>query len=114
MHLRLEKPWVPLTAESAAALPGQLGVYQIADAAGRVAKIGVAGARAPFGLRSALQGELAERGPGWSFRVEVNMQYTTRHLELLMLHRADHGDLPEGNRADPPPRLGRLRPASPR
>jgi hypothetical protein len=44
------------------------------------------------------------------FRTEVNQQYTSRHLELLMLHVADHGSLPTVNQADPPPRLGRLSP----
>jgi hypothetical protein len=44
------------------------------------------------------------------FRYEVNQQYTTRHLELLMLHVADHGALPAVHAADPPPRLGRHSP----
>ena len=53
----------------------------------------------------------AERpGDAARFRVEVNQQYTTRYLELLMLHVADHGSLPVVNAADPPPRLGRLSP----
>jgi hypothetical protein len=37
------------------------------------------------------------------------MQYLTRHQELLMLHVADHGAVPEGNRAEEM-RLGRLSP----
>ena len=53
-------------------LPGQLGVYQVADAQGTVLYIGQAGARSPFGLRSELQRELEERGEGHQFRVEVN------------------------------------------
>jgi hypothetical protein len=36
IHLRLDKPWQPLTAEAAGRLPGQLGVYQIADAKGAI------------------------------------------------------------------------------
>lgn len=110
MQLRPDKPWVPLTAEAVARLPGQLGVYQIADAEGRVVHIGYAGGRSRFGLRSALQGELEARAPGHSFRVEVNMQYMSRYLELLMLHQADTGALPRDNAASPPPRLGRLSP----
>ena len=69
-----------------------------------------AGARAPFGLRSELQRELAERGAGHQFRVEVNQQYRTRWFELLMVHQADHGSLPVDNAKNPPPALGRLSP----
>lgn len=108
MSIRLEKPWLPLTGDAVAPLPGQLGVYQIGDTAGRVVFIGFAGARARFGLRGELLGELERREQGASFRYEVNMQYTSRYRELLMVHRADHGELPADNRA--PPRLGRLSP----
>lgn len=110
LRLRLDKPWQPLTPERVAKLPGQLGVYQVADAGGTVVYIGQAGARAPFGLRSELQREAAERGPGHQFRVEVNQQYRSRWFELLMVHRADHGALPADNAANPPPNLGRLSP----
>jgi len=44
---RLDKPWQPLTAEAATRLPGQLGVYQVADAKGTIVYIGQAGARSP-------------------------------------------------------------------
>jgi len=110
VRLRLDKPWKPLTAEEATRLPGQLGVYQIADAAGTVLFIGEAGARSPFGLRSELQRQFAERGAGCQFRVEVNQQYRTRWLEMLMVHQADHGSLPADNAKNPPPNLGRLSP----
>lgn len=110
IRLRLDKPWRPLTAEEIARLPGQLGVYQIADASGAILQIGQAGARSPFGLRSELQRELAERGDGHQFRVEVNQQYRTRWFELLMVHKADHGNLPPDNAKNPPP-LGRLSPS---
>lgn len=111
IRLRLDKPWRPLTAEEIARLPGQLGIYQVADAAGTLLYIGQAGARAPFGLRSELQRELAERGPDHRFRVEVNQQYRTRWFELLMVHKADHGGLPPDNAKNPPPNLGRLSPS---
>jgi hypothetical protein len=111
MAIRMEKPWIALTAEAVKALPGQLGVYQLADADGRVVYIGYAGGRSLFGLRSELKRALRDRPGGAArFRVEVNQQYTTRHQELLMLHAADHGSLPVVNAADPPPRLGRLSP----
>ena len=31
IRLRLDKPWQSLTPEAATRLPGQLGVYQVAD-----------------------------------------------------------------------------------
>jgi hypothetical protein len=111
IRLRLDKPWQPLTAETAAGLPGQLGVYQVADAKGSVLYIGQAGARSPFGLRSELQRELQERGAGCQFRIEVNQQYRSRWFELLMVHQADNGALPPDNARNPPPNLGRLSPA---
>ena len=111
LRLRLDKPWRPLTAEVVDRLPGQLGVYQIADAKGTVVFIGQAGARSPFGLRSELLREAQERRPGCQFRVEVNQQYRTRWLELLMVHQADHGSLPPDNAKNPPANLGRLSPA---
>lgn len=110
MAIRLEKPWHDLTPEAVRRLSGQLGVYQLADAAGRVLYIGYAGGRALFGLRSELQRALAERPGAARFRCEVNMQYLTRWEELLMLHVADHGELPAGNRDHRPRRLGRLSP----
>ena len=110
MRLRLDKPWQPLADEVVRRLPGQLGVYQVADAQGGILYIGQAGAQAPFGLRSELQRELAERGPGLQFRVEVNQQYRSRWFELLMVHQADHGALPPDNARNPPPNLGRLSP----
>jgi hypothetical protein len=110
IRLRLDKPWRPLVSDQVDRLPGQLGVYQIADASGAIVFIGQAGARSPFGLRSELQREARERGAGHQFRVEVNMQYRTRWFELLMVHKADHGILPPDNAKNPPP-LGRLDPA---
>jgi len=110
IRLRLDKPWLPLAADEIARVPGQLGVYQVADAAGAILYIGQAGARAPFGLRSELQREQKERGDGCQFRVEVNQQYRTRWFELLMVHQADHGSLPPDNAKNPPP-LGRLSPS---
>ena len=115
MAIRLTKRWRALEAGEVARLPGQLGVYQVARGAGgpggdgEVLCIGVAGGRSRFGLRGELEAELARRGPGFRFRVEVNTQYHTRYRELLMVHRADHGALPPENEA--PPGLGRLRPA---
>ncbi len=112
MGLRIDKPWRPLEAEAVARLPGQLGVYQIADAAGGVLYIGYAGGRSLYGLRGVLRQEADEPRPDAAqFRVEITMQYMSRHAELLMLHVADHGELPPENQKNPPSRLGRLSPA---
>ena len=111
LRLRLDKAWQPLTAETAKRLPGQLGVYQVADANGTIVYIGQAGARSPFGLRSELQRECQDRGTGHQFRFEVNQQYRSRWFELLMVHQADHGSLPADNAKNPPPALGRLSPS---
>lgn len=111
MAIRMTKAWTPLTAEHVRRLPGQLGVFQLADAAGEVVFIGFAGGRSLFGVRSEIEKALAEPPAGASqFRVEINQQYTTRYQELLMLHVADHGSVPRGNLGKPLPTLGRLSP----
>lgn len=109
MELRLNKPWRDLTAEDVARVPGQLGVYQLGDERGAVVYIGFAGGKSLFGLRGVLQRHIDERAPVASrFRYEVNMQYMSRYKELLMLHTADHGGLPEANGRERPVHLGRL------
>ena len=108
--LRPDKPWRPLEAAEVARLGGHLGVYQIADAEGRVVRIGAAGGRSLFGLRGELEKELAAGPAGRRVRVEVTTQYWSRRQELLMLHLADHGRLPEGNPEVDAARLGRLSP----
>ncbi|MEM7092833.1 MAG: hypothetical protein AAF567_07515 [Actinomycetota bacterium] len=95
----------PLTAEVAAALPGQLGVYEVV-AEGQTVVIAHAGGHEPFGLRSALT-DAAERWPGATFRYETTHAYVTRWQELLMLHEAEHGRLPVAN-ADDAHRIGGL------
>ena len=108
MQLHLDKPWIAITPEALAKLPGQLGVYQVADGSGVVLRMGFAGGKSLFGLRSAIKDEANLIGTrAVSFRYEVNMQYTTRYKELLMLYEAEHGDIPELNRENRP-RLGRL------
>ena len=109
MGVRLDKPWRALTAANVAGLAGELGVYQLGDADGRVLRIGYAGGRTLFGLRSELEAALAA-GEAATFRTEVNAQYLSRYEELLMVHKADFGELPAGNGADARRRLGRLSP----
>lgn len=111
MALRLTKPWQPLTLDSVTALPGQLGVYELADADGNTVAFGFAGGRALFGLRSELQSIAASPPHGATqYRVEINSQYQTRYRELLMVYQADHGALPALNAEKPPIGLGRLSP----
>lgn len=88
----------PLTAEAAAGLPGQLGVYEIL-VGGETVEIAAAGGLEPFGLRSAL-GAAAERWSDAEFRYETTHAYMTRWQELLMLHHAEHGELPVANGGD--------------
>ena len=105
--LRLDKAWRRLCADEIEQLPGQLGVYEISDDREQITYIGYAGGHSAFGLRSALDSWQGREGARW-FRVEVTMQYLTRHRELLMVFQADHGRLPELNDEDPAA-LGRLR-----
>ena len=107
--VRLDKPWRDLTVENVARLDGELGVYQLADGEGRVVRIGFAGARTLFGLRSELRAAL-DAGEGARFRVEVTSAYLSRFEELLMVHKADFGALPAGNGAEARRRMGRLTP----
>lgn len=107
MGMRLTKSWNALTAAAIADLPAQLGVYEIADASQATIKIGYAGGTESFGMRTALERELASGGS--LFRLEFTHGYLTRWQELLMVFQADHGRLPPGN-ADQTNRLGRLSP----
>jgi len=107
MGMRMSKPWAELTEVSISALPAQLGVYEIADAAGQIQRIGYAGGTEAFGMRTALERELAAGGT--QYRHEFTHGYMTRWQELLMVFEADHGTLPPGN-ADMAGKLGRLSP----
>ena len=110
MAIRLTKPWLALTEGAVRALPGQLGVFELADAEGRVVFIGYAGGRSLFGLRSEIDRARSQHGGGATqFRYEITTQYLSRYDELLMLHVADHGALPAGN-SDEHRTIGRLSP----
>ena len=110
MGIRLDKPWQSLDDAAIEALPGQLGVYHIADADGTVLSVGYAGAREPFGMQSALRREIEQHGgAATQFRCEFTSNCRSRWDELLMLHLADHGELPEPQR-NQAQRVGRLTP----
>jgi hypothetical protein len=113
MAVRMDKPWQALTPEAAAALPGNMGVYQISDSDGVVLAIRFAGGKSLFGLRGELGREAESRAQGFQFRAEVNQQYQTRWRELLMAYIADHGQLPPENMTDgtADADLGRISPA---
>lgn len=108
MGIRLEKEWIELNEATAHDAPGQLGAYQLADADGTILKIGYAGARSLFGLRSELEAEVAA-GVATHFRYEVTTAYLTRYDELLMVHVHDHGARPP-ECTDPDRSIGRLSP----
>jgi hypothetical protein len=111
MGIRLEKPWIDLTSERVAELHGELGVFQIADEHGDIVFIGYAGGRSLFGLKGELEAALARyRDQKVRFRVEVTSQYLSRHEELLMIHKHDHGELPRDNHAERKRKIGRITP----
>ena len=108
MGIRPHKPWQRSDPATLEGLPGHMGVYEIADAAGLVLRIGYAGGRSLFGLRGEIGAAVAEVRAAAGFRYEVTTAYLSRYQELLMLHQADHGRLPAHNPAEPG--LGRLSP----
>lgn len=112
MSIRLNKPFQPLTPENLQHVHAYLGVYHLAESDGQIFYIGYAGGRSLFGLNSELRREMQARADRPAlFRYEVNAQYTSRHEELLMLHAADYGELPERNQQELKHKLGRLTPA---
>jgi hypothetical protein len=112
MAVRLTKAWIPLDQAHVEKLTGHLGVYQLGNGGGEIFYIGVAGGRSRFGLRGELTAMLAaELTEVTCFRVEINMAYRTRHIELLQTFVHDHGHLPLHNTDVDIARLGRMRPA---
>lgn len=112
MAVRLDKPWIPLTAENVARLAGHLGVYQLANDADEIVYIGAADARSLFGLKGELGKALDDPPDGATrFRVEVNMAYHSRRIELLQVYWHDNGGvLPAANGDVDTRGYGRLRP----
>ena len=106
--VRLAKPWLDLDEAAIAALPGQLGVYEIGDAKGGTLELGFAGGRSRFGLRSAIADATAKHQTAARFRYEVTMQYWSRFEELLAVYLADHCELPPGNADRGDRRVGRI------
>ena len=112
MAVRMDKPWIPLNQVSLKNVAAHLGVYQLANHTGKIVYIGVADAKTKFGLKGELENILAAPLAGAThFRIEVNMAYRTRWIELLQAYQHDYGSLPEGNMDIDIRMLGQLRPA---
>ena len=112
MAVRMDKPWIPLNQISLQNIAAHMGVYQLADRTGKIVYIGVADAKTKFGLKGELEKILAVPLAGAThFRIEVNMAYRTRWIELLQAYRHDYGSLPERNTNIDIRMLGQLRPA---
>lgn len=111
MAVRLNKAWLPLDHKHVDALTGHLGVYQLGNAQGDILYIGVAGGRSRFGLKGELVSALTDKhDDATCFRIEINMAYRTRHLELLQAFVHDHGRLPASNIDVDINSLGRISP----
>ncbi len=106
--VRLTKPWRDLDDAAIAALPGQLGVFEIGDDEGATLELGFAGGNSRFGMRSAIAETAAKHERAARFRYEVTMQYWSRFEELLAVYVADHGELPVGNADRGDRRIGRI------
>lgn len=80
------------------------GVYEIADDQKRVIYIGQSASDVPNRIRTHLTrgGCVAERGAYW--RMAASRVPQADEAALLAAHRADHGELPSCNRANPLPR----------
>ena len=105
----MRRQFATATAEVLDALPGHMGVFELADDHDDVRFIGYAGGRSLFGLRGEIRGRLGETG-ATRFRYEITTAYLTRYQERLMQYVARRGGLPPDNDVASVGRLGRLSP----
>jgi hypothetical protein len=111
LAVRMNKPWIDLNEFSLGKIASHLGVYQLANKNYEIVYIGVANAMTKFGLKGELLSFLNRKQFGACyFRIEVNMAYKTRYVELLQVFYYDHKQLPIGNTDIDPGSLGQLRP----
>jgi len=96
--VRLTKPWMPAE-EALTRLRGNLGVFELADAEGKVLFIGFAGGHSLHGLKGEVRDALQQVAGASQVRFEVTTAYHTRYRELLMVHQADFDALPPANPA---------------
>ena len=105
----IRKAWQPLNEASLHQVPAHLGVFELSLDGRKVCYIGVADARTRFGLRERLEQQFVRQSASY-FRLESTQAYSTRFKELLMLHQARYGQLPELNQRLGTPLPGRLSP----
>ena len=98
MAVRLTKPWLSVD-EAMSRLRGNLGVFELADAQGRLLLIGFAGGNSLYGLKGVVAQTLESVKEASQVRYEVTTAYHTRYRELLMAYYADFGELPPENPA---------------
>ncbi|MGC0417715.1 DUF7508 domain-containing protein [Embleya sp. AB8] len=107
MSVSMTKAWIPLTAEHVNAVPGCVGVFEVADENGIVV-IDYAGGHTSFGLRGALI-QCLDQGLGRSFRYERTNAYISRYREVAQVFTNEFGTPPRNLRgADAP--TGHVRP----
>ncbi|MFN0093158.1 MAG: hypothetical protein ACKVVT_00055 [Dehalococcoidia bacterium] len=98
--------WRRFDAYEVAKLPPSPGVFELADAEGRVLFIGIAGTKTRGGLKAALTKELQAPGEAYQFRYEPTPRYLPREQELLTAYAVANGGLPPVNRARARKRAG--------
>ncbi len=96
MSVFMTKVWTPLTAEHVKAVPGCVGVFEVADENGIVV-IDYAGGHTTFGLRGALTQCLDQR-LGQSFRYERTNAYLSRYREVVQVFTNESGASPRNLR----------------
>lgn len=83
--------WIVATSDGLAGVSENTGVYEIRRRDGDTIDIDYAGAREPFGLRSALVSAIGSDGDDTlEFRCEVHVLYMTRFAELVLEFRSRH------------------------
>lgn len=92
MTIRMRGPWILATVEGLAGVSENTGVYEIRERDGDTIDIDYAGAREPFGLRSALASAIGADGDdSLEFRCETHVLYMTRFIEVVLEFRSRHG-----------------------
>ncbi|OZD13112.1 hypothetical protein CH253_18830 [Rhodococcus sp. 06-156-3C] len=89
----MTKTWQAATEAELASIPSTTGVYEIRRRnEDELLDLDYAGTRESFGLASAIADAIESQGSDdLEFRYEVHIQYRSRLIELVLLHRA-HSD----------------------
>ena len=107
MAVRFDKPWIEI-AQGLSLLRGQMGVFQLADHDQNIVFVGYAGGKSLHGLKGEVSQRIDNHANAIFMRYEITTSYLSRYKEILMVHKADFGELPEHA---PEVKLGRLSPA---